>query len=526
MALRAHFNNTRGVPGAAESTSPSYLVTEAARRLSFTAALVALVYSVYQLLFFTVWAGDSAPAARVIGMVVIALSLAVALVVRGSPRETITLIGISYEALVCLGLELSRYMGVKNGDLASGISWSAAVVLFFPMLLPANPRVTLTGALVAASMGPAGYLGAQHLGAHAIHDFAIQLSYWLPTYICALLTWVPASVIQRLGDDVQRARRLGSYELVEKLGTGGMGEVWRARHKLLARPAAVKLIRADIGDTARLTSRFKREAHATANLESPHTVRLFDFGVTRQGVFYYVMELLRGIDLETLVKRHGPLPPSRVVHILLQVCDSLGEAHGAQMVHRDIKPANIFVVKSGQQVDFVKVLDFGLVKLTGWEEGVDQSARASTEGKVIGTPAYLAPELTVGGTVDGRTDLYALGCVAYYLLTGRLVFASTSPITMAVAHATERPKPPSATIDNIPPQLEALVMQCLEKKSDDRPASAEVLEAALRRTHLSDDWTPELQRAWWQEHLPDLCAPKALTSQPSLDTHTFLEPAE
>jgi tRNA A-37 threonylcarbamoyl transferase component Bud32 len=513
------------VQGEPTSESLGYLVKEAAQRLSFTAALVALVYAVYQVLFFTVWSGGSSSAGHVIGIIVISLSLAVALGIRICPREFVAPVGITYEALVCAGLEVARYSALKTDDLASGVSWSVAVILFFPMLLPANPRVTLSGALLAASMAPLGYLIAGQLGARRLGDFSVLLSYWLPGYISAFLTWVPASVIQRLGQDVQRARRLGSYELVEKLGTGGMGEVWRARHKLLARPAAVKLIRPDMGDAERLTTRFKREAQATANLESPHTVRLYDFGVTREGVFYYVMELLKGIDLEKLVKRHGPLPPSRVVHILLQVCDSLGEAHSAQMVHRDIKPANVFVVKSGQQVDVVKVLDFGLVKLTGAEEEITREVRASTEGKVIGTPAYLAPELTIGGTVDGRTDLYALGCVAYFLISGQLVFSSISPIRMAVAHATEEPEPLSSLMPETPAELSEIIMRCLEKKPDRRPASAEKLAEQLRRTRLAEQWTVELRERWWLDNLPELCVTSAL-SQPPLKPATYLEPAE
>jgi serine/threonine-protein kinase len=238
------------------------------------------------------------------------------------------------------------------------------------------------------------------------------------------------------------------------------------------------------------------------------------------------MELLKGIDLEKLVKRHGPLPPSRVVHILLQVCDSLGEAHSAQMVHRDIKPANVFVVKSGQQVDVVKVLDFGLVKLTGAEEEITREVRASTEGKVIGTPAYLAPELTIGGTVDGRTDLYALGCVAYFLISGQLVFSSISPIRMAVAHATEEPEPLSSLMPETPAELSEIIMRCLEKKPERRPASAEKLAEQLRRTRLAEQWTVELRERWWLDNLPELCVTSTLTSQPPVKPATYLEPAE
>ena len=245
-----------------------------------------------------------------------------------------------------------------------------------------------------------------------------------PTVMAGLVAVVCSRIVYRMSRDIQQARQLGSYELVELLGKGGMGEVWRARHKMLARPAAIKLITlegsTDSSTNKTLLRRFEREAQATALLESEHTIRLYDFGVTEEGSFYFVMELLDGLDLEALVKQHGPLPPERAVYLLRQVCASLAEAHKAGLIHRDVKPANIYVCHRGLDFDYVKVLDFGLVKST--DSSLDEHATELTvKGGITGTPAYIAPEtLKEQDDVDGRTDIYALGCVAYWMLSGQL----------------------------------------------------------------------------------------------------------
>jgi serine/threonine-protein kinase len=282
---------------------------------------------------------------------------------------------------------------------------------------------------------------------------------------------------------------LGMYELESRIAQGGMGEVWRAKHQLLSRPAAIKLIKPHANDSGELEidavaiKRFEREAQVTASLRSPHTVQLYDFGVTRSGTFYYVMELLEGTDLESLVRDHGPLEPARVVQVLEQALDSLAEAHSHGLVHRDIKPANLHLSERGLEKHFVKVLDFGLVKLDRADAVGGSLSRAD---RITGTPAYLAPELITGqGNVDGRADIYALGCVAYYLLTGRLVFEGDSAIQVAVAHATEAPIPPSQRVErHIPKDLERLVMACLEKDPERRPRTAVALLEMLRALEL------------------------------------------
>ena len=300
---------------------------------------------------------------------------------------------------------------------------------------------------------------------------------------------------------------VGSYRLVSRLGSGGMGEVWLARHRLLARPAAVKLIRHDPRpgvERDQLVRRFQREAQVTAELRSPHTVQLYDFGVNDTGGFYYVMELLDGLDLNQIVTRFGPQPAERVAMLLRQACRSLTEAHARGLVHRDIKPANLFVACLGPEYDYLKVLDFGIVKDRPGQEGMMLTAH----GMVPGTPAFMAPEMVVSETeVDGRADLYSLACVAYWALTGQLVFAARTPEQMLLHHAQTIPLPPSQASElQIPPAIDAIIMRCLAKSAHDRPVSALELEADLAEVAFDRPWTEERAREWWELHLPGIRA--------------------
>ena len=237
------------------------------------------------------------------------------------------------------------------------------------MIVPTTPRKMLVACLVAASMDPLA-VGMANLRGVAAPSFVKGIGLYYPNYICAVIAVLPSIAMYRMGRHVTHARELGSYELVERLGQGGMGEVWRAEHRLLVRPAAIKLVRREMlgaahdKDVGVLLRRFEREAQTIATLGSPHTIDLFDFGLTEDGAFYYVMELLIGRDLEALVRDFGPLPADRVGHLLRQVCHSLAEAHVRGLVHRDIKPANVYVCRVGLEYDFVKVLDFGLVKFS------------------------------------------------------------------------------------------------------------------------------------------------------------------
>jgi serine/threonine-protein kinase len=285
-----------------------------------------------------------------------------------------------------------------------------------------------------------------------------------------------------------------------------MGEVWEAKHRFLARPAAIKLIKPQVLSAATkmqadvLVQRFRREALAAANLRSPHTIQLYDFGVASDGTFYYVMELLNGMDLQTLIEEHGPLPPARTIHILRQACESLAEAHDRGLIHRDIKPANIQVCCLGHYFDYVKVLDFGLVKLERADAQVGPALTAPN--MVTGTPAYLSPESALGEPVDRRADIYALGCVAYWMLTGRYVFQEQGAVQMMARHIHTAPDPPSLySLVRIPPELDAAVLSCLAKDPADRPGSARELADRLAHCDVDDQWSAEHARLWWESRL-------------------------
>jgi serine/threonine-protein kinase len=336
----------------------------------------------------------------------------------------------------------------------------------------------------------------------------------MPPFVAAAWAIPAARYLYRLGTQVSRARAMGSYELLELIGRGGMGEVWRARHRMLARVSAIKLIRPEAllaqgaESTKVLLRRFEREARTTASLRSPHTVNLYDYGMSEDGSFYYVMELLEGFDLETLVQRFGPLPAGRALHLLSQAAMSLAEAHEMGMVHRDIKPRNLFTCHMGSDLDFVKVLDFGLVKLSHPGEGQTCLTR---EGVTAGTPAFMAPEIAMGrGDVDGRADLYSLGCVAYWLLTGQLVFDAPSAVAMVLAHVQTPPVPPSQRTElDVPESLERVILQCLEKDPDKRPATARKLAELLAACEGVEPWTQEKAALWWSAHVPQLSASRA-----------------
>jgi tRNA A-37 threonylcarbamoyl transferase component Bud32 len=302
--------------------------------------------------------------------------------------------------------------------------------------------------------------------------------------------------------------QLGSYELIEPLGHGGMAEVWRARHVHLDRPAAVKLFRpgswgAVGGDErAALLARFEREARATAALRSTHTIQIHDYGHTATGTLYYAMELLEGLDLDALVERHGPVEACRTRHILLGVCESLAEAHHRGLVHRDIKPANVFLARVGLRHDVVKVLDFGLVRSL---EADAPMTRMTLDGRVAGTPAFMPPEaMRDDSQVDARGDIYSVGCLAYWLLTGRLVFETETVLQMMLAHLERRPRPPSADSElTVPAALDALVLACLEKRPEDRPTTVRELAARLRDCPGVAPWAEVDAERWWRRHRPE-----------------------
>jgi serine/threonine-protein kinase len=428
---------------------------------------------------------------------------------RVSSARLLTL-GLAYEVVICFVIALRTYWEFHRvmGTLPN-LTWVPAVVILFPLILPAPPRVMLAVSIAAGAMQPLALLlldawGKLPAGAGDMINASIN------SMIAVGFAWMGSRVVYGLGRQVAAAREMGAYRLQEMIGQGGMGEVWRAEHRMLARPAAIKLIRrarmeaGGAGVSSDAVRRFEREARVISRLRSPHTVELFDFGVADDGSFYYVMELLDGLDAHALVRRHGPVPPERAVFLLRQVCHSLSEAESCRLVHRDIKPANIFLCRYGEDCDFVKVLDFGIVK-----RGQDEAEEApvlTRENAVQGTPAFIAPEQALGaGSVDGRADVYALGCVAYWLLTGQLVFTADTALGMVVQHSSAVPVPPSARTDRpIPPALDALVLSCLAKDPAARPQTARELSRGLAETVNPGSWNEERARAWWNEHMPSM----------------------
>jgi serine/threonine-protein kinase len=436
---------------------------------------------------------------------VVLASIAMYVVARraGDRPSLLADLALVYQVVVSYGLAFSQLWGAFRSLDASELLFDrfgfSAVTLWMlasTVLVPSWPRRTLV-ALVASSLAPlTAYACAYAQGEAPRMDPApLGITWLLPNAITAVVAYVTARLIHGLGGELAQRRELGAYRLEERIGQGGMGEVWRARHRMLARPAAVKLIRTDSHNRDALRARFDREAQVTATLTSPHTVGLYDFGVSEHGTLYYAMELLDGTDLETLVREHGPLPAERAVYLLRQICRSLGEAHARGLIHRDIKPGNIRVCTQGDEHDFVKVLDFGLVGLRSHPD------HRPSLTPMVGTPAYLAPEMVSGGPIDARVDVYALGCVAYWLLTGRRVFDARSALAAALAHAKDKPTPPSQVAElPIPTELEALVLACLEKSPDARPADAAALLARLDACSLPRRWTSTDAASWWALH--------------------------
>jgi serine/threonine-protein kinase len=494
---------------------PTDLLGEASRRLEATSVLVGVAFGIVLLLNNTLraagWPAVPRPALHnSIALTMIAVSAALLGLCRSRRVEARRLldIGLVYELVVSLGISMGDHLAPLTSERPlETISWLCVWIVMFPLVVPTTTGKALLASLAAASTWPLAYAIGLSLGQPAAATPIVLLNA-LENYIAAGLALVPALVVRRLGAHVERARAMGSYELVERLDSGGMGEIWRARHRMLARPAAIKLIRPEALGAAggrlaeSLLRRFEREAQATATLHSPHTIELYDFGVTREGTLYYVMEILDGLDLDALVRRFGPVPAERAVHLLLQACDSLADAHHAGLVHRDVKPANIYVCRKGLRRDFVKVLDFGLVKASWADEGSD--TRLTVEGIAGGTPAFIAPEVALGdGKVDARADLYALGCVGYWLLTGHTVFAAQTAMQMALHHVHTAPQPPSGRTELlIPEALERVLLSCLEKDPERRPASALELVDRLAACPLESPWTPERSGRWWDSHLP------------------------
>jgi hypothetical protein len=395
------------------------------------------------------------------------------------------------------------------------VAGTAPQIAIRAALIPSRPRrtVILTGLFGAPMIAVNSLVVPTADGGLALRALDSEAFPWMPmtmvmmwgfvTIACTVISWV----IYGLRAEVREARRLGQYVLEEKLGEGGMGVVYRASHAMLRRPTAIKLLLPDRAGQDALV-RFEREVRRTAMLTHPNTVTVFDYGRTTDGVFYYAMELLEGAALDELVQVCGPQPDERVIHLLDQVAGSLAEAHDAGLIHRDVKPGNIVVVDRGGISDLVKVLDFGLVKDVGFKARGEAPSQAAltVAGTITGTPLYIAPEtLTAPDTVDARADLYALGAVGYWLLTGTHVFGDHTIFEVCAHHLHSVPEPPSARLPGpVAPDLEAVLLACLSKRPEDRPASAHVLRERLQACAGAGRWTNARAAQWWALHRREL----------------------
>jgi eukaryotic-like serine/threonine-protein kinase len=509
-------------------TLPTDLMAQAVERLRVVALLfaVAVFFANFVAALFTI-EGREYTYARVIGWLPGVLAIASALLIawcttwnKASAQLKLNA-GLGFEVLAGFAIAMAQWWGLWAGveDLSTnfhlqrslGISWVAVWIVLFTVVVPTAPRRALlasviTGATVPATIG----LSMLYGGTPRIDEAFLFWGFVFPYVgLAPAAAFVGSRVVYQLGREVRRAREMGGYVLEQLLGSGGMGEVWRARHRLLVRPAAVKLIRPEVlaqrdGESQRvILQRFQREAQATARMRCPHTIDLYDFGVSDDGVFYYVMELLDGLDLEHLVTRFGPLPPERTLYLLRQTCHALSEAHENGLIHRDVKPSNIYVCRYGREYDWVKVLDFGLVKQVGGNRDADP--QLTMEAAVGGTPAYMAPEQVLGErNIDRRADIYQVGCVAYFALTGQTVFPGRTPMEMMLKHVNDEPIAPSVRINS--PTLEPLdsfVLKCLAKSPAERPQSADEMVNLMATCEYGfATWSTVTAHEWWHTHQP------------------------
>lgn len=509
--------DTRSSSVLTSHTLPPELMAEAARRLPWVGLLFSVTYILNRIGQRIVMelTGTMRPGLAIqdaFDVAAIALGIGVFLLARSTLLNNAQKLQLAMVFLVAAAFAIALtefWLGfpIEFVSTAPLIPAECAWIIAFPLIVPNTPRRVLVSSLLAASMGPAALALSAAVNGYAIERPWLYAAYFLSTsYVTAFFAYPVSRIVYHFGKRLKRAREIGSYEMLDLIGEGGMGQVWRARHRLLARPAAIKLIRTELlGSSAGLVTdtmrRFEREAQETAKLGSVHTIDVHDYGITEDGDFYYVMELLNGISLERYVKQFGPMPPGRVVYLLQQICHSLSEAHERGLIHRDIKPANIFMCRLGPDDDFVKVLDFGLVKPFG-DRGT--GTMPTIEELTAGTPAFMAPEIALNDTtIDGRADIYALGCVAYYLLTGETVFPGESAIAVMLAHVKDAPLPPSlrSTFD-VSPRLDALILDCLAKDKESRPRSAAVLVKRLAECVPPRSWSADEARLWWQAHQP------------------------
>ena len=431
---------------------------------------------------------------------------------RSIETAVFAVIGVYFVIALYLGLKLrlneQQLVAWKvSGLLKTALACMLAVIYTYALFVPSDARRAARlivpmalGLLVAPlvlSLTSPGF--RELLGAHPALSFDNLGEHAMLLAVGAASSIYGVHTIRRHRTEAFQGRELNQYRLIQRLGSGGMGDVYLAEHALLKRPCAIKLINRKLEQDPTALARFELEVRATARLSHPNTVEVYDYGRSEHGAFFYVMEYLPGCSLQELVDRHGPLPGGRVIHLLSQACGALSEAHGIGLIHRDLKPPNIFSAYRGGRYDVAKVLDFGLVKPVGEEP----SSALTLEGVVTGSPLYMAPELIVKNHVpDARVDVYGIGAVAYFLLTGRPPFLGPDAMTVMVAHARDPVEPPSTFAPGVPPDLERVVLRCLEKQPADRYQDAASLARALEACADADGWSDELAEAWWRANQP------------------------
>ncbi len=395
------------------------------------------------------------------------------------------------------GLRYSPHLGYAPPNLLT--PW-LCIILMYSMFIPnaARRAALVVGTLAAAPVIVMLGVRAEYPAVADLLPLALVGEDALVMGLTAAAAVVGTHMIGALRRQVYEARQLGQYRLLRLLGAGGMGQVYLAEHQLLKRPCAIKVIRPGQSADPQAVARFEREVQTTATLTHPNTIEIYDYGHTDDGTFYYVMEYLPGLSMADLVARHGPLPAERVIYLLRQACDALRKAHSAGLIHRDIKPGNIFVAERGGVYDVVKLLDFGLAK------GSDNStgSQITQEGTVAGSPMFMSPEQALGQPSDARGDIYSLGAVAYFLLTGHPPFQGKTAMELIVAHARDPVAPLTQLRAELPADLERLVLRCLAKDPEERFQSALGVDEALAACESAGRWSPRLAAVWWHERGP------------------------
>ncbi|MEM7136043.1 MAG: serine/threonine-protein kinase [Myxococcota bacterium] len=497
--------------------------------LSGTVSLIAYVF----LLVLAVLRGDLLETIRAPDMLwhlsAVAVMAMLWVLTRGGPKSERYLYAVEAVAIVCVAVAYTGMLAAIPPGEAPGLVGAFAMTYFLlahAILVPSTAlRTAVLGVAMAIPLlvgvywkfSQAGVESVSNFGQDAVSGSGIPLAatrtvltamWWTCTTV--FCTWT-SRVIFGLRREIKSVRKLGQYTLERQLGQGGMGVVYRASHAMLRRPTAVKLLLEEHNSTGAM-ARFEREVQLTANLTHPNTVRVFDYGRTPDGTFYYVMEYLDGADLAAVVSRDGAQPPARVVSILRQAASALQEAHGIGLIHRDIKPSNILLTRQGGIPDIAKVLDFGLVK----DLQADDEDGLTRGEEIRGTPQYLAPEsISRPAAVDGRSDLYALGAVGYFLLTGEHVFSGATIVEICAHHLHSTPVPPSERANRpVPQELEALLLRCLNKDPADRPSSAAELVEALDALG-EPTWTQKEAETWWAKHGAWLTRQSAGTTEAS-----------